>query len=162
MADGGASKRTKAARSRQPGAAAGEVRGTLELTLDDLLDQPLPGNLPAEMFTGPGPLALADLLPVMTAYYDRDARIQFINKLFADWLDKPRPEIIGRTMAEVIGEQAWLDRKPMVEPRSPGSGSSSSPSQSSRRAGRSSPSPNMCLARVLAARSSASSRWSRT
>ena len=67
------------------------------------------------MFTGPGLLALADLLPVMTAYYDRNVRVQFINKLFADWLDKPRGEIVGRTMAEVIGEAAWLDRKPMVE-----------------------------------------------
>jgi PAS domain S-box-containing protein len=113
MADGGASKRTKAAARSPAGGAA--IPGTLELTLADLLEQPLPGNLPAEMFTGPGLLALADLLPVMTAYYDRDARVQFINKLFAEWLDRPRPEIIGKTMAEVIGEQAWLDRKPMVE-----------------------------------------------
>ena len=114
MADGGASK----GRSRRGGGAGrfGEpASATLELMLDDLLQQPLPGNLPAEMFTGPGLLALADLLPVMTAYYDRDARVQFINKLFAEWLDRPRPEIIGKTMAEVIGEQAWLDRKPMVE-----------------------------------------------
>jgi PAS domain S-box-containing protein len=88
---------------------------TLELSLDDLLNQPLPTNLPPEMFTGPGLLALADLLPVMTVYYDADARIQFINKMFADWLEKPRGEIVGKTMAEVIGEQAWLDRKPMVE-----------------------------------------------
>ena len=51
-----------------------------------------------------GSKTLADLLPVMTAYYDRDARIQFINKMFADWLARPRSEIVGRTMAEVIGE----------------------------------------------------------
>jgi PAS domain S-box-containing protein len=89
------------------GSAPVELPGDLQATL--------PGNLPPEMFTGPGLLALADLLPVMTAYYDRDARVQFINKLFADWLDKPRHDIVGRTMAEVIGEQAWLDRKAMVE-----------------------------------------------
>ena len=93
----------------------GPASATLELSLDDLLAQPLPTNLPREMFTGPGLLALSDLLPVMTAYYDADARIQFINKMFADWLEKPRSEILGRTMAEVIGEQAWIDRKPMVE-----------------------------------------------
>jgi PAS domain S-box-containing protein len=114
MADGDARKGSKPA-VRPRTLAGSAAAATLELTLDDLLHQPLPGNLPAEMFTGPGLLALADLLPVMTAYYDRDARIQFINKLFADWLDKPRPEILGKTMAEVIGEQAWLDRKPMVE-----------------------------------------------
>src|SRR5690348_10217004 len=88
---------------------------TLEQLPGDLLTQPLPPNLPAEMFSGPGLLALADLLPVMTAYYDTGVRIQFINKLFADWLDLPRGEIVGRTMAELIGDEAWLDRKPMVE-----------------------------------------------
>src|SRR5690242_5930010 len=102
---------------RQAGkdSAEGPASATLELSLDDLLSRPLPGNLPPEMFTGPGLLALADLLPVMTAYYDSNGRVQFINKLFADWLDKPRGEIVGRTMAELIGDQAWLDRKPMVE-----------------------------------------------
>jgi PAS domain-containing protein len=103
-------------RARSAGGSAGSGAGpTLELTLGEMLERPLPDNLPAEMFTGPGLLALADLLPVMTAYYDRDGRIQFINKLFADWLEMPRSELVGKTMAEVIGEAAWLDRKPMVE-----------------------------------------------
>src|SRR5689334_16379324 len=97
MADAGAKGESKGAvRPRIPdGAAPARVPGSL----DEALQAPLPGNLPPEMFTGPGLLTLADLLPVMTAYYDRDARVQFINKLFADWLDKPRHEIIGRTMA---------------------------------------------------------------
>ena len=63
---------------------------TLDLELDDVVEQPLPTKLPAEMFTGPGLLALADLLPVMTAYYDSDLRLQFINKAFAEWLERPR------------------------------------------------------------------------
>jgi PAS domain S-box-containing protein len=115
MATGGVKDEAKAeARPRRavPGGPAGV---TLELTLDDLLSRQLPANLPSEMFTGPGLLALADLLPVMTAYYDASGRIQFINKLFADWLDKPREEIVGRTMAEVIGENNWVHRKPMFE-----------------------------------------------
>src|SRR5690242_14087409 len=114
MGSGGGKSRTRA--SAQSLVASERLEGpaaaTLELTADDLLQQPLPDNLPAEMFTGPGLLTLADLLPVMTAYYDTEARVQFINKLFADWLGLPRSEIVGRTMAEVIGEQAWLDRKP--------------------------------------------------
>jgi PAS domain S-box-containing protein len=116
MANGGARRGSK---GQNPLTASDRLEGpaaaTLELSLQDLLEQPLPENLPREMFTGPGMLALADLLPVMTAYYDRNGRIQFINKLFSDWLERPRSEIIGRTMAEVIGEAAWLDRKPMVE-----------------------------------------------
>jgi PAS domain S-box-containing protein len=118
MGNGGVKKRAKAEQS-QPLSGTERLEGpataTLELSLDDLVSQPLPDNLPREMFTGPGLLALADLLPVMTAYYDRDVRVQFMNKLFADWLGKPRPELVGRTLVEIIGEQAWLDRKPMVE-----------------------------------------------
>jgi len=87
----------------------------LELTVDDMLEQPLPGNLPAEMFTGPGLLALADLLPVMTAYFDRDLRLQFINKSFAEWLEQPRGSMLGRTMEEVTGSDAFAHRQPMVE-----------------------------------------------
>ncbi len=87
----------------------------LELSIEDVLQQPLPENLPQEMFTGPGLLALADLLPVMTAYYDKNLRLQFINKPFAEWLERPRSELLGRTMAEITGDQAWADRKPIVE-----------------------------------------------
>ena len=88
---------------------------TLELTPEDVLHQPLPGNLPSEMFSGPGLLALADLLPVMTGYFDRSLHLQFINKLFAEWLDKPRSELLGKTMEEILGPDAFSHRKPMVE-----------------------------------------------
>ena len=106
MADGGGKGRTR---------AAGNAPAALDLAAGGTFDAPLPGNLPPEMFTGPGLLALADLLPVMTAYYDRDVRIQFINKLFADWLEVPRSKLIGRTMEEVLGEEAFQARRPMVE-----------------------------------------------
>src|SRR4051794_664049 len=107
MADGGGKGRTKA------GGSAPEP--ALDLPSGHVYDAPLPGNLPPEMFTGPGLLALADLLPVMTAYYDRDVRIQFINKLFADWLEVPRSKLIGKTMEDVLGQEAFEARRPMVE-----------------------------------------------
>jgi PAS domain S-box-containing protein len=88
---------------------------TLELTLDDALALPLPPNLPPEMFTGAGLLALADLLPVMTAYADREMRLQFINKPFAEWLDRPRSELLGETLREVLGDEAFEHRRPMIE-----------------------------------------------
>ena len=106
---GAAGRLTAAVTQEEPAAA------TLELSLDDLLSRPLPDSLPPEMFTGKGLLSLADLLPVMTAYYDSSGRIQFINRLFADWLERPRQEIVGLTMRDVIGEENWLSRKPMVE-----------------------------------------------
>ena len=97
-----------------------KVRGTKpasELLLDQQLgDQGLvhPIELPAAMFTGPGLLTLADLLPVMTAYVDRELKYRFINKPLAEWLGWPRREMIGRTMREVIGEEAFADREPMI------------------------------------------------
>lgn len=104
--------------ARGGGKNAGEGSGvpapTLELTAEQVLHQPLPDNLPAEMFTGPGLLALADLLPVMTAYFDRDLKLQFINKPFAEWLEKPRSELIGRPMEEIIGSDAFAHRLPMI------------------------------------------------
>ena len=101
----------------RPGSASPRERGRapLELTDDDMLQQPLAGNLPAEMFTGPGLLALADLLPAMTAYFDRDLRLQFINKSFAEWLDQPRGSMLGRSMEEITGKEAFDHRRAMVE-----------------------------------------------
>ena len=118
MGNGGSEQQAKRARAQpltDPERLEEQAMATLELTLDDLLAKPLPDNLPAEMFTGPGLLALSDLLPVMTGYFDSGVRLQFINKLFADWLERPRPELIGLTMEEIIGKPGWEHRRPMVE-----------------------------------------------
>ena len=77
-------------------------------------EPPLPLDLPPEMFSPLGVLALADLLPVMTAYLDRDLRYRFLNKPLADWLERPRHEILGRTMREIVGETAFKAREPML------------------------------------------------
>ena len=78
-------------------------------------DLPLPIELPPAMFTGPGLLTLADLLPVMTAFVDRDMRYRFINKPLAEWLGRPRRDMIGKTMEEVLGPHNFAERKPMIE-----------------------------------------------
>jgi PAS domain S-box-containing protein len=76
-----------------------------------LLDVPLP----KEMFSPLGMLALADLLPVMTVFFDRDLVYRFVNKPYAEWFERPRSEILGRTMGEVIGEGAAATRRPMLD-----------------------------------------------
>ena len=75
----------------------------------------LPPGLPQEMFTGPGMLALADLLPVMLAYFDRSETMQFLNKPLAEYLERPRGEILGRTFREILGEDGYQHRKPMID-----------------------------------------------
>src|ERR671913_2302927 len=51
-----------------------------------------------------GVLAIADSLPVMIAYLDRGQRYMFVNRTLADWLERPRKAILGRTMEQVLGK----------------------------------------------------------
>src|SRR5919112_1713713 len=73
-----------------------------------------PEGLSPEMFTPWGMLALADELPVMVGYFDRDMRYRFLNKALAEWLEKPRSEILGRTPLELTGEGAFREREPLI------------------------------------------------
>ncbi len=60
-------------------------------------------------------LAISDLLPVMTGYLDRDYRYAFVNRPLADWLGQPRDAILGHTLAEVLGQANFEQRRPMLE-----------------------------------------------
>ena len=73
-----------------------------------------PEGLSPEMFTPWGMLGLADELPVMVGYFDRELRYRFLNKALADWLELPRSEILGRTAAEITGDAAFLEREPLI------------------------------------------------
>src|SRR6476620_4854537 len=75
----------------------------------------LPIDLPQAMFIGAGLMTLADLLPVMTAFVDRDLVYRFMNKPLAEWLGRPRREIIGTHMRDVLGEAAFAERTAMLE-----------------------------------------------
>jgi PAS domain S-box-containing protein len=94
-----------------PGKRRGVNKGEASASADL---PPLPLQLPPAMFTGPGLMALADLLPVMTAFVDRDLVYRFMNKPLAEWLARPRREIIGRHMREVLGEAAFAEREPLL------------------------------------------------
>ena len=72
------------------------------------------GHLPTEFFTPDGMLALADLLPVMTAYFDPELRLQFLNKRLAEWIERPRSELLGLHIRDVIGEATFAMREPML------------------------------------------------
>jgi len=86
----------------------------LELTVDDMLEAPLPAHMPPEMFTGPGLLALADLLPIMTAYIDRDEVVRFLNKPMSEYLEQPRSALVDRPIREIMGEEIYAERAPLI------------------------------------------------
>jgi diguanylate cyclase (GGDEF)-like protein/PAS domain S-box-containing protein len=59
---------------------------------------------------------LADNVPAMIAYYEpRNLRCVFANKLYAESNGWSVDSIIGKTVREVIGEEAWRIIEPQVE-----------------------------------------------
>jgi PAS domain S-box-containing protein len=74
----------------------------------------LPEGIPPEMFTGAGMLALADLLPVMIAYIDAGRTYRFVNKAYADWFERPRTQIIGKSVHEHLGDAAYAEREGLL------------------------------------------------
>ncbi len=49
---------------------------------------------------------VTDALPVMIAFIGPDMRYRFVNRIYEDWLGTSRSEMLGRTIAEVIGQEA--------------------------------------------------------
>lgn len=54
--------------------------------------------------------AIADNLPVMISYIDREGVLRFINRTFEQWMGIPLDKAIGRPMAEVIGPDLYQQR----------------------------------------------------
>ena len=75
----------------------------------------LPPGMPPEMFSAPGMLALADLLPVMVAYFDSAQVMRFLNKPLAEYLGRPRSELLGLTLREILGEEGYERRRTMID-----------------------------------------------
>jgi PAS domain S-box-containing protein len=57
-----------------------------------------------------------DAMPALIAYLDRDVRYRFINAAYSKWLGRPKQEILGRQMEEVMGwptfatARSWIER----------------------------------------------------
>jgi PAS domain S-box-containing protein len=59
-------------------------------------------------------LGIADALPTPLALLDHNERYLFCNKALSDFLERPRNEILGRQIAEVIGDAAYGVRRPLI------------------------------------------------
>jgi len=68
------------------------------LKLDDTPAPSLSAN-PAER--------LVDAIALPIGRWNRDARLLFCNAPYVRWAGKPSAELIGRTLAELYGEEAW-------------------------------------------------------
>jgi PAS domain S-box-containing protein len=56
-----------------------------------------------------------DALPVLIGYLDQEKRYRLNNQLYEEWFDIPADEIIGKSMREVIGDDAYAIAEPVLE-----------------------------------------------
>jgi len=58
---------------------------------------------------------VADAMPVLIAFIDRDLYYRFANKAYEAWFQRPVAEVIGKRVPEVFGEEVWTTRRPLIE-----------------------------------------------
>ncbi len=54
-------------------------------------------------------------MPVLVSRIGADTRYRFVNQAYETWFGKPRDQLLGRTMAEVLGSEAYESLKPRIE-----------------------------------------------
>jgi PAS domain S-box-containing protein len=58
---------------------------------------------------------LTDALPALVGYIDRDLCFRFSNKAYSEWFGQPPEWLRGRHLREVLGEETYRDRGPLIE-----------------------------------------------
>src|SRR6202161_534749 len=59
--------------------------------------------------------AIADAIPFLISYLDKDQIFRFINKPYESWFERPLSEIVGRHVREVLGPAMYEVRQPFIE-----------------------------------------------
>jgi len=54
-------------------------------------------------------------LPALISYVGRDLLYQTCNEAYLKWFNLSREEIIGKSVWEVLGEEAWAEVRPHME-----------------------------------------------
>lgn len=72
-------------------------------------------DLPRGLVDAPAMLAIADILPVMIGFVDERRILRFVNRPLADWFDSARSDMVGKPLRQVIGEEAWSIREPLLD-----------------------------------------------
>ncbi|MDR6887995.1 MULTISPECIES: PAS domain S-box protein [Variovorax] len=55
---------------------------------------------------------VTDHLPALISYLDWDLRFRFVNKAYQDWFGVDPEKLIGRSMREFYGDEAWAQMEP--------------------------------------------------
>ncbi len=60
-------------------------------------------------------LLITDSLPALVSYVDRNERYVFGNRAYEEWFGRPRSELRGKSLSEVLGEEAYRSIRPYVD-----------------------------------------------
>src|ERR671919_2266051 len=58
---------------------------------------------------------VADNVPALISYVDREQRYRFANRTYGDWFGIEHEKMPGRTLAEVFGEEVYARIRPHIE-----------------------------------------------
>jgi PAS domain S-box-containing protein len=58
---------------------------------------------------------VSDSVPALIAYVDRNYRYRSCNRAYTDWFGVARTDVIGKTIEEVLGREAWEQLRQRVE-----------------------------------------------
>jgi PAS domain S-box-containing protein len=58
---------------------------------------------------------ISNAVPALISYVDSDRRYVTCNEAYTTWFGLSRNDVIGKTMKEVVGEEAWAAMAPYVE-----------------------------------------------
>ncbi|MBO9547150.1 PAS domain-containing sensor histidine kinase [Caulobacter sp.] len=58
---------------------------------------------------------IADALPVLIGFIDKDLVYRFANKAYADWFYRDPAEVVGRHVGEIVGAGGLAARRPAME-----------------------------------------------
>ncbi|HZN67476.1 MAG TPA: PAS domain S-box protein [Tepidisphaeraceae bacterium] len=58
---------------------------------------------------------IADSVPALISYVGRDLRYRFLNKLYQEWFGASPEEVIGKSIEELLGREAFEQRRPHIE-----------------------------------------------
>lgn len=58
---------------------------------------------------------ITDAVPALVSFVDRDGRYQFVNSAHERWFGRPKEELLGKTVAEVVGPDAYARIRPHAE-----------------------------------------------
>ena len=59
--------------------------------------------------------SVVDEIPAMVAIWDPDFRYRLVNKTFERWRGRPREAVIGKKIAEIVGQKEFAISKPWIE-----------------------------------------------